>query len=40
LGRITWDVVPGESPMATKKGRCQALRANHARLETIYGAIG
>ena len=21
LGRITWDVVPGESPMATKKPR-------------------
>lgn len=24
----------------SKKGRCQALRANHARLETIDGAIG
>lgn len=24
----------------SKKGRCQSLRANHARLETIYEAIG
>ncbi|MFU5347486.1 DUF499 domain-containing protein [Pseudomonas aeruginosa] len=32
--------VIGGSDEVAKKGRRQALRANHTRLETIYGAIG
>lgn len=24
----------------SKKCRCQVLRANHARLETVYGTVG